>query len=401
MIKVNYILPVLTLVIIGSSCTDDGSSDIEAPATYAFERAGESTVNYEGQTTRILMATELADGLLNTDLTAEVLAEMYTNSTADGGDANPFANEDLNSSTKSVRSKVAASTDFFATNTVVTTNIKNQFSTWISKQVEEVYPNWGQAAALGVPGQLADGTSVRYVNAKGLEYDQLVGKSLIGALMVDQMLNNYLSPAVLDAGSNIADNDNGTTADGAAYTNMEHKWDEAYGYLFGLSADGANPLADLGNDDFLNKYIARVEGDEDFAGIASTIYDALKLGRAAIVAKDYDVRDKQADIIKEEVSKVIGIRAVYYLQQGKRALADGNFGTAFHDLSEGYGFIYSLQFTRKPGSDDPYMTTAEVTALLSSLEAGDGLWSVTAETLDEMSADIADRFDFTVEAAAE
>ena len=39
-------------------------------------------------------------------------------------------------------------------------------------------------------------------NAGGLEYNQLVNKGLIGALMVDQMLNNYLSAAVLDEADN-------------------------------------------------------------------------------------------------------------------------------------------------------------------------------------------------------
>jgi len=113
------------------------------------------------------------------------------------------------------------------------------------------------------------------------------------------------------------------------------------------------------------------------------------------------VRLQQADIIKEEVSSLIGIRSVYYLQQGKLAIEAGNIGTGFHDLSEGYGFIYSLQFTRKAGSDDPYFTRAEVTNYLDQLLAGDGFWSVSSETLDAMSADIADRFDWSVEEAAD
>ena len=42
-------------------------------------------------------------------------------------------------------------------------------------------------------------------------------------------------------------------------------------------------------------------------GIADAIYDAFKLGRAAIVAKDYTLRDEQAAIIKVELSKVVGV----------------------------------------------------------------------------------------------
>ncbi len=70
----------------------------------------------------------------------------------------------------------------------------------------------------------------------------------------------------------------------------------------------------------------------DFAGIAQDIFDAFKLGRAAIVAKDYELRNEQAEILRTKISEVIGIRSVYYLQQGKNAIEAQNFGTAFHDL---------------------------------------------------------------------
>ena len=201
----------------------------------------------------------------------------------------------------------------------------------------------------------------------------------------------------MDAGENTANNDEDVLDGDKNYTTMEHKWDDAFGYLYGAEADATNPQ--LGVDSFLNKYLARVEGDPDFAGIAQTIYDAFKLGRAAIVAKNYEVRDAQADIIREEVSKIIGIRAVYYLQQGKLALANDK-GAAFHDLSEGFGFIYSLQFTRKPGTSSPYFTKSEVDGFISQLLAENGFWTVSESTLDDLSNTIAGEFDFTVEQAA-
>jgi hypothetical protein len=155
----------------------------------------------------------------------------------------------------------------------------------------------------------------------------------------------------------------------------------------------------------LNKYIGRVEGDDDFVGIADEIFQAFKLGRAAIVAKQYDIRDAQAEIIKQKISEIIGIRAVYYLQQARPSLTQENpaYGTAFHDLSEGYGFIYSLQFTRKPNSDEPYFTKAEVDAFLIDLmdDGPNGLWDVEDTTLEAMAVDIAARFDFTLDAASE
>ncbi len=404
------ILFILVFAVIGfQACSDDDdptpdpSPSLEAPGTYNFERNGQSTVSFSGQTTRIKMASELINAMKKFDSSSELLLEMYVNESASGGDVAPFSESDLNSSTKSIRSKVAASKDFFSANAAESSQIKADFESWINAQVSEVFPNENVLAEPGVAGQIADGSSVRYVNAKGLEYNQAVNKGLIGALMVDQMVNNYLSPAVLDDGNNVAENDDGILAEDKSYTTMEHKWDEAYGYLFGTSTNAANPLPTLGEDAFLNKYLQRVNGDPDFEGIAQDIFDAFKLGRAAIVAGDYQLRDEQAEIVRGLVSKVIGVRAVYYLQQGKNGLPDsGNdYGGAFHDLSEGFGFVYSLRFTRQPESSSSYFSKAEVDGFIQQLTEGNGFWDVTPATLDQISEAIASKFDFSLSQAAE
>ena len=340
------------------------------------------------------MAEEFISATKDETATAEQLQNMFDHKE----NAQDYSDASLNASNKSVRSKTAASYDYFNTNATDASAIKSQFDGWISAQVTEVFPNWTADAAAGQAGKIqeAGGGSTRYVNAKGLEYNQALAKSLIGGLMTDQMLNNYLGTGVLDAGENTVDNDNETLSGDKNYTTMEHKWDEAFGYLYGAEPDATNP--ELGVDSFLNKYLARVEGDPDFTGIAANIYNAFKMGRAAIVAKNYEVRDQQAEIIREEVSKIIGVRAVYYLQQGKGNL-ESDKASAFHDLSEGFGFIYSLQFTRKPGTTSPYLSKAQVDDFISQLEAGNGFWDVTAETLDAMSDAIAAEFDFTVELA--
>ncbi len=401
--KLTNLLIVLTFIVVSCSEEEKEDNNIVAPASYSFERDGESTVSYSGQTIRIGMAEELISTLKDTASGSTLALQMYANQAAGGGDVDPFSDSELNASGKSIKSKVAASKDFFSDNATASAEIKSDFEEWIEAQYSEVYAEANTLAAPGQAGQIVDGSSVRYVNGKGLEYNQAVNKGLIGALMADQMLNNYLSPAVLDEADNQALNDAGTPAEGKPYTTMEHKWDEAYGYLFGASANGANPIPDLGEDSFLNKYLAKVDADGDFAGIAEKIFNAFKLGRAAIVAKDYDLRDEQANIIKDNISKVIAVRAVYYLQKGKDGIPEtgNNYGPAFHDLSEGYGFIYSLQFTRKPNSDDPYFTAAEVEGFLTKLSMGNGFWDVSDATLDDISKSIAAKFDFTVEQAAD
>ncbi len=396
-----WTLAMLSLVAVSSCDNDDNKPSVEAPATYSFMRDGQSTVSFSGQTARIQMATELIGEMKDFDNATLITAlEMFRNETANGGDANPFASAELNASTKSVRSKTAASRDFFSTNVTEATAIKQDFENWITAQINEVFPNENTAAAAGTAGQIADGSSTRYISAKGLEYNQAVNKGLIGALMLDQMLNNYLGTAVLNEASNRADNDAGTVASGKTYTTMEHKWDEAYGYLFGTSVNPTNPVSEIGNEDaFLNKYLGRVEGDSDFAGIAQKVFDAFKLGRAAIVARDYTVRDEQAVVLRDLLSQVIAIRAVYYLQQGKNGLSQNPpaYGQAFHDLSEGFGFVYSLRFTRNPQTGASYFTKSEVDGFINSLVGnGNGFWDLTSATLDQISNSIAAKFDFTV-----
>ena len=138
--------------------------------------------------------------------------------------------------TKSIKSKTAASRDLISTNATEAGDIKADFETWISAQVSEVFPNENVLAEVGVAGQIADGSSTRYVNGKGLEYNQAVNKGLIGGLMLDQLVNNYLGVSVLDEYTNV-DNDNEVLSGTSNYTTMEHKWDEAYGYLFGNTSN--------------------------------------------------------------------------------------------------------------------------------------------------------------------
>jgi hypothetical protein len=156
-------------------------------------------------------------------------------------------------------------------------------------------------------------------------------------------------------------------------------------------------------DSFLNKYVGRVTGDSDFEDIAQEIFDAFKLGRAAIVAKNYEVRNAQAAILQQKISEVIAIRAIYYLQNGKLALEAGNNGGAFHDLSEGYGFVTSLRFTRDTQNGSALFSRSEVDGFVSDLmtSGGDnGFWNVTSATLDSISEAIAAKFSFTVAQAA-
>lgn len=387
-----------------SSCSSDDSglpkeTNLVVPQNYTFERGNATTVNYEGQTTRLQMSAEIMSSFNDFEnATAESLSDMFSNENS------PFSSAVLNESSKSVKSKVAASKLYFSTNTVESAEIKNDFEAFIEEQMNVVKANKDQLAGPGVAGQIADGSGVRYVNGKGLELNQAFAKGLIGGLVLDQIVNNYLSTQVLDEGDNRMNNEDDVVEEGTNFTTMEHKWDEAYGYLYGdpsIPVKNPNSVLNESQDKLLFNYLGEVDADDDFAGLAASTFDAFKMGRAAIVAKNYGIRDEQVEIIKENLSKVIAVRAVYYLQGGKEPLADGNFGSAFHELSEGYGFIYSLRFTNNPATKMPYISKAQVDEYKDQLLAGNGFWDVTPESLDSISEEIASAFGFTVGQAAE
>lgn len=347
-----------------TSCSDDdenGASTIEIPETYTFEHNGVSSVSFSGQTTRLKMVNEIGSAFKSTDKTLANFTEMFV-------DGAGFSDTTLNDSGKNVNSKVGETAADQAA-------VQATFVSYYTNQVNDVFPNWSVAASAGVAGVTSDD---RYVNAKGLEYNQAFYKGLIGALVGDQTMNDYLAAVASDSNE---------LEEGASYTDMEHHYDEAYGYVFGNTEEDA----------LMYKYLGRLDGDSDFAGITEETEKAFIAGRAAIVNEDYDERDEQIKIIRENLSKVIGVRAVYYLQAGKANVGNED---SFHDLSEGYGFVYSLQFTHNPATGAPYISKDDVEIYLAQLEANNGFWSVSTDTLDSISDDIADAFGFTVEQAA-
>ena len=61
---------------------------------------------------------------------------------------------------------------------------------------------------------------------------------------------------------------------------------------------------------------------------------------------------------------------------------------AFHGLSEGYGFLMSLQFTNN-GTDTPYFTKSEVDSYLQQI---DNFYSVETSTLQTIHDEIKSKF---------
>jgi hypothetical protein len=356
---------------------------VNAPATYAFTRNGESTVTFGGQSTRLAQSNELYAALnAQTGVDVDALNLMFAGG-SDGKSAG-FADETLNGTTKLLRSKTSASA--MRGSSAVKASL---FDAWIQEYVNDVMPNYGVDAA---PGQAGAFGSYAF-NAKGHEIDQLFFKGLIGAFTLDQIVNNYIDSAYLE--SYKEDNTNDVISGSSnPYTTMEHKWDEGFGYLYGhagedIATAGSTPS---GGGNLLMKYFKKVNSsDTKDPQIANDVYNAFITGRAAIVAKNYTVMDAQSAIIKQKLSSVIGHFAIHYLSG-----AITNIGTstgadrlpAFHGLSEGYGFILSLQFTND-GTDSPYFTKDEVDTYLTQI---DDFYTVDTATLQAIHDEIKTRF---------
>ena len=374
------------LIATNFSCSSDDDqvittpNEVIAPDTYVFERQGESTVSYGGQTARLDMAASLFGKLNDENVDGASLLQMFEDGT--GFTAEDGASQDqidainaLNSSGKKLGNKTAAYGD---------ASVQPKIAGFLTEYANDVSTSFVVDASPGVAGTYVTSSRTVRVNGKGMELNQVFAKSLIGALVMDQVAYGYLSSVKIGD-----DVDNDSSALGAGeYTTMEHHFDEGLGYVYGQESDITTASTPQGNGILFNKYLKKVNESEE-PGLATEIYDAFKLGRAAIVANNSIVRDEQAEIVKTKMSRVILHKAAHYLRGAAeaKAAADVDYADYFHGLSEGYGFILSLQFTYDADGMN-YFSHSEVEAMLAALETGNGFWDRTPSELNDMAAQI-------------
>tara|TARA_B100000401_G_scaffold344760_1_gene242719 strand:- start:283 stop:1452 length:1170 start_codon:yes stop_codon:yes gene_type:complete len=362
-----------------TSCSKSSSDPAEpcSPGSYEFLVDESSTVFYDGQTARLQMAGQIMDAMNSNTSTVEMITDMFDNGTGFEGNLMGTSTP-LDETGKKVGSKTAA------TATADATVKSTYFDAMISEFVNDVIPSWDVDAAAGVAGvYTGDGGRTVRVNAKGMELNQCFGKGLIGALCVDQIANGYLANCY---GNSSYDNET-RNPDKSNSTEMEHKFDEGFGYLFGLASNGVNPLSDYNSGDvLLAKYTDKVDGAQE-EEIACNILNAFVDGRQAIVDLDYENRDSNIDIIRNAISRVVVYKSVSYLRDAATDKESGDMADYFHSLSEGHGFIFSLQFTYGPNGS-PYFTNSQVDGMLDELMAGNGYWDRTPEELRQMANDI-------------
>ncbi len=324
------IIPILSLtcIFLITSCSKDDdtpndensnvSPSLTIPTTYNFSRNGNSTVSYDGQTSRLNQLEEITIELKKADagnlISSAKLLKMFSNDTT-GGSAfsQPY--------TKQLKDKTFANDVSF-----------------FEGLMQEIASKSGQTdtAVDGTAGLMkrANGSTI-LVDANGREYTQLIEKGLMGATFYNQIVNTYLTADKI--GPTVNNETLKDPSNGKYYTDMEHHLDEAFGYL-GFPRDFKSNYS--GNEivRFWGKYSNTAD---DNIQSNSKIMNAFKTARAAIVAKNYSILDQEVDIIYEEIDRMIAATAIYYIN---KTIGESNQGERHHALSEAYAFIRALSY---------------------------------------------------------
>lgn len=356
-----FLLLMLSTAFFFASCSkdDDNDNGYEVPATYTFtDEAGNSTVDYSGQTARMNQLSEMVTYMktANTSgvaLDAQKLKDMYANTNDNGG-----GNFSFTASGKQLKNKT------FDLD-------QSLFESYMdSLAVASASTTVGSVGVAGVV-ESNDGSKKYLFAANGMEYAQLIEKGLMGAVFYYQATSVYLGDDKMNV-------DNTAAVDATAgkyYTVMEHHWDEAFGYFTDATDYPAN-----GTDRFWGKY---TDARDEALDCNEAIFGAFKGGRAAIANDDLDKRAGYIATIRDEWELVIAATAVSYLKSAKANFADDALRN--HALSEGIAFIMGLKYNSQKS-----ISNAQIDSVLNMI--GDNLYTITTTDIDNAKAELVSIF---------
>lgn len=349
----NYLL-LLGLIVGLASCGKDDDTDptteptpetpsYEIPTSYNFDN-----VSYTGQTHRLAMMSEWKSYMTESrtsgvTLDANRMKAMYANAEGAG-----FSQD----YTKQIKSKTFEA---------------------VQGAFEDLIDELATASQSTVPGENGvsgvieslDGAKSYLIGEDGLDHAQIIEKGLMGACFYYQGTTVYL-------GSSRMDVDN-TTVEAGKGTEMEHHWDESFGYV-GVPIDfptNTNGLLFWGN--YSNKRNAVLNSNE-------SLMNAFLKGRAAISNDDIATRDEAISEVRTEWEKIAVGSALHYLNSGMANFND--MALMGHGVSEAIGFIYGLQF-----NEAATITNGQVNELLTMVAGSSdfdnmNLYNTTAANLE-------------------
>jgi len=330
---------------------DDGSCEFyEVPATYNFtDSDNNSTVSYSGQTDRLNQLEELTTYMktgTSATISSNVMRDMFYNVNDNGNGNFSF------SSSKQLGDKCLFSDT-------------SMFTGWMT-DLAAASIDYASTATNGQAGTLTTGTSTYLFDANGIEHIQLIEKGLMGAVFKYQALNVYFGAGKMDVDNTTAEDPDG----GKYYTEMEHHWDEAFGY-FGAPIDF---LTSTESFRFWAKYCNARDAQ---LGCNAIIMNAFLTGRTAIINNDLTTRDAQILVVSDMWEKVCAATAVDYLEGAKDNLGTDN-AKFLHELSEAYAFIMDLKYAPL---DTRSITITQINTLLDT-HIGANFWDVTTTDLN-------------------
>lgn len=342
---------------------DDGScvygQSYDIPTTYTFTDAdGNNTVAYDGQTDRLNQLAEMTTYMktgINSTVDAQALKDMFAN-TGDNGAGN-FSF----SSSKQLEDKC------FPIDVPL-------FKSWMDSLAANSLDN-GNTASAGQAGVISNGSKTYLVSSKGIEYVQLIEKGLMGAVFMHQAINVYFGAGKIDVDNSSPED----AANGKFYTEMEHHYDEAFGY-FGVPTDFPT---NLGQDRFWGKYC---NSRDAVLGCNKIMMDNFIKGRAAISNNDMETRDNVIKVIRETWELISAAQAIYYYESARDNLGTDQ-AVFLHALSEGYAFTMNLKYTP---TETRKMSNTEIDAILDDY---DDLWNVTVADLNNAINSLKTKYD--------
>ena len=370
--KKKYILGALAFSLFAVSCKKDGCTDPiainyndeadnddgfceysageAAPTDYVFTDAdGNNTVSYTGQTERLAQLAEMVV-LMKTGTSQPVdvqkLDDMFAN-VGDNGNGN-FSF----SSTKQLENKCfAADVDIF----------KNAFDSVAVASLSN-----GVTAQNGVAGTLTttDGASTYLFNSNGIEYLQIAEKGLMGAVFMHQALNVYFGDGKMDVDNTTPED----PANGKYYTEMEHHFDEAFGY-FGV--DPTFPVVIPSS--FWGKY-------SNSQGMNDLIMNDFIRGRFAITQNNLTERDAAINALRQNWEILSAMQAIDYLN-GAVSSFGSDQSRFLHVVAEAYAFVLNLRYAPV---ETRQLSQAQVNDILAMF--GDNFWNLTLSDINAIKS---------------
>ncbi|MCE2503886.1 MAG: DUF4856 domain-containing protein [Chlorobi bacterium] len=355
-----------------TSCSDDTVTEpdddkISVPTTYSFLSRFEtdkSSVSYSGQTVRNLLIQDikiLIDQSGKSDgkpVTAADILALYDHNDGDNlmtrtttGSLPPLETAYPTISTgKNLTGKISGAT-------LIGTN----------KTVDQMMREWFAEVEILSNDPTRIRTPMAYTDDQGHDLSQLINKVLLGSVVYYQGTGIYLSQ--------VADRDNTVQKGGTAlYTDMEHAWDEAFGYYGGArnyfsfsDEDLAGSVDQFTNDangdgkiDFKSEYnfgFSRNAGKRDKGSSSGTdftmeIFQKFLEGRTTIVNQGSETDLISArNAVANTWEKVIAATVVHYINEtlsDMDGLTNESVPSNSTNLNKHWGemkgFTWALQF---------------------------------------------------------